>query len=64
MKCGPSPSRAVVDDGASTQAFLKKELPTKKRVCRSDAILAADSENALRPVSYTVVSPPSFSSPS
>ena len=29
MKCGPNPSRPVVEAGASTQFFLKNELPMK-----------------------------------
>ena len=32
MKCGPSPSRACVEDGASTQLRRKNELPITKRV--------------------------------
>ena len=46
MKWGPRPSRAVVDAGASTQFFLKKELPMTKVVrCRS-LRLAAGREKA------------------
>ena len=62
MKCGPSPSRAAVDDGASTQLRRKNEFPTAKRVRSSSSRLAAANENALRPVAATVVAPPVCSS--
>jgi len=41
MKWGPRPSRPVVEAGASTQFFLKKELPMKNGVWRSTDRLAA-----------------------
>ena len=50
MKCGPRPSRAVVDAGASTQLRRKKELPTAKRARSSSSRLAKGKEKALRPV--------------
>lgn len=62
MKCGPKPSRAVVEAGACTQLRLKKELPMTKRVRSTSGRLASGKENALRPVANTVVSPPVFSS--
>ena len=62
MKCGPRPSRAVVEAGASTQLRLKNELPMAKRVRSSSLRLAAGNEKALRPVANTVVSPPGSSS--
>src|SRR5256885_12563594 len=49
-KCGPRPSRAVVEAGACTQLRLKKELPMTKRVRSASSRLAAGSEKALRPV--------------
>ena len=62
MKCGPRPSRAVVEAGACTQLRLKKELPMTKRVRSASCKLASGNEKALRPVANTVVSPPVFSS--
>jgi hypothetical protein len=61
MKCGPRPSRTLVEAGACTQLRLKKELPMTKRVRSSSVRLAAGKEKALRPVAKTVVSPPVFS---
>ena len=50
MKCGPSPSRAWVEEGASTQLRRKNELPMTKRVRSSSLRLAAGKLKALRPV--------------
>ena len=61
MKCGPRPSRAVVEAGASTQLRLKKELPITKRVRSGSLRSARGNENALRPVANTVPLPPTFS---
>jgi hypothetical protein len=58
MKCGPKPSRAAVEEGASTQLRRKKELPIENLVRSASDKFAAGKENALRPVSNTVVSPP------
>ena len=60
MKCGPSPSRALVDDGASTQLRRKNELPIAKRVRSASSSVTKGNENALRPVACTVVAPPGF----
>ena len=42
MKCGPRPSRAMVEAGASTQLRRKKELPMAKRVRSSSLRLTND----------------------
>ena len=58
MKCGPRPSRAMVEAGASTQLRRKKELPMAKRVRSSSLRLTNGKENAFFPVASTVVAPP------
>ena len=58
MNRGPNPSRAWVEDGASTQLRRKNELPIAKRVRSASDRLANGNENALRPFANTVVAPP------
>ena len=62
MKCGPSPSRTLVDAGVCTQLRLKNELPIAKRVRSSSLRFAAGKENAFLPSAQTVVAPPVSSS--
>src|SRR5882672_1232545 len=60
---GPRPSRPATEAGATTQFWLKNELPTKNGERCSSRRFRAGSENALRDVSKTVPSPPESVSP-
>ena len=62
LKSGPSPSRAVVEAGAVTQFWLKKELPTKKSSPCSRVRPGAGRLKASGVVSKTVAAPPANSS--
>ena len=46
LKSGPSPSEALVEDGADTQALVKSPLPRLKVIRPSSPILAEGSEKA------------------
>src|SRR5471032_1767164 len=63
LNSGPSPSRAVVVDGAITQGLRKKLLPTLKSRRRVGDRLADGCEKAFWPVFLTVVAPPARAPP-
>ncbi len=55
---GPSPSDAVVDDGAETQILRNTASPTLKSSSRSNDMLADDWEKALGLTSLKLVAAP------
>ena len=63
LNSGPSPSRAVVEAGAVTQFWLKKELPTKKSNPCWRGRPGTGRLKASGVVSKTVAAPPASSSP-
>ena len=58
LNTGPSPSRAVVEDGADTQGLRKKLLPTLNVSWRTGVKLADGMEKASAPATVVVVLPP------